>query len=641
MTVILHPSTQVQDYLKQVLTFSNKEGLPKIIQKTIAGILEVGQTTVSTFLRGPTVNKLYNNFVQKFPNEVDRWPQNTDAIGRALVKADVLFFLNRPQPQAPLLQPPIKKPVQVVLKLHPPRASLKAKTLSPKAAPQSKATTKHKALLKKHLQEKIQNSSWVFSCFEDKSVTRFPYECSSLEVKRGSYTESGKFTDELLHETRPRYHETRPRYLVNIPMAYSSDDSNDVTRLLELFREHSFGSTPQKPEIEACKRLAIVIGINRISLRDDLDEDFRNYLKSLTDVRGIAYKVMGMFLSPTWQKKETANKTVFSAQRAYLVLKALSPNTSKDVLPPIPLKEIREKILHSNATKNFSRRFESSKSPLYYGVMDADTLELNGIFSHCDGLIAKHNTPSVVSCAYNVKTSYPLIDLGVRIDMKVRQAINSVIPFGAYLPEPFLFVRFRKQIGQNHLYSLSFLGKGKALESRRLIQNGRKKRVIEDTAVFSADVSIRTTTPARMFTQKNSKVTVLTPKVIKQKQRLSNLRAISQTHATPKQWADNIYAGLDFSTPQVTDATQPMMSLFQGYDPISIAFGQAGKYGAKTHFDMMMKNYSKLIKLDGKAREQLIYLGMTGEMVDQVAKAARLSGQAIYKELEAVARKHP
>ena len=95
---------QVKEYLDQVLMLSEKDGLPKIIQKTVAQVINVVQSTVSRFLNTPTKNKLFNNFIQKFPNEISNWPKDSDSIERTLKKTDVCFFLSIKTTQEKILK---------------------------------------------------------------------------------------------------------------------------------------------------------------------------------------------------------------------------------------------------------------------------------------------------------------------------------------------------------------------------------------------------------------------------------------------------------------------------------------------------------------------------------------------------------
>src|SRR5205085_556905 len=103
---------------------------------------------------------------------------------------------------------------------------------------------------------------------------------------------------------------------------------------------------------------------------------------------------------------------------------------------------------------------------------------------------------------------------------------------------------------------------------------------------------VTTSTPARMKTLKNERVQTLTPQVIKQKQYLKALRGLPQTHATPKQWADNLYVGLGFQCPLVTNATTPMMHIFSVFDPISRMFNEPGRFSPQI-FDQIKDEYDQ------------------------------------------------
>jgi hypothetical protein len=216
----------------------------------------------------------------------------------------------------------------------------------------------------------------------------------------------------------------------------------------------------------------------------------------------------------------------------------------------------------------------------------------------------------------------------VKLDMAAREAMTAHIPYSAYFPEPFLVARFSRR--------LSFLGAGRALESRRLIENGKLSGALNDEATFIKS-GIVTTSPERWKTKKNRSYPTLTPANLRQKAVLEALRGLSQSHIHPKKWADQVYVGLDFSCSQVTDATTPMMRIFSVFDPISRMLGSEGRFTSLV-FDRVLRDYEKPLSsvqedilMSSKGR--LLALRMPIATIQKVIATAKATGRAIYREI--------
>jgi hypothetical protein len=542
---------------------------------------------------------------------------------------------------------------------------------------------KTRDMLETHLQEKWDNHQWLDSCLHEKiedadgneiegNTDSFPYcpvENGKARFDKSFYMPRNPPT--LLPEVPqegPIGTETAPLYLVNIPMRHlpGARGYTSFQRLLQLLKDEAFGTTPNQSRQEIQQRFALVLGINQIkSIDPSLNRAFTEYIGALPRINDLAYRVIGFFWKPQWMKKEGI-EYVYPLKKAFMLVKSFSPKIARmvrrvyeanheslhsSIASQVPFRRIREEILHSKATYSFADHFleeAADDTPIYFGLMDDDCQALRtsrGLFSRFDTLIEDNESPAAISLGYNVRLEErPLIRLAVKIDMRVRAAMNSVVPFSAYLPEPASMFCIRRAGEESHyLKDLSFRGQGEKLESRRLWQNGLKTGIFNRTVAFKADGGVTTSTPARMKTKKNEKVQTLTPEVIKQKQYLQALRGLPQTHATPTQWADNLYVGLDFQYPIVTHVTTPMMHIFSVFDPISRMFDkELGRFSPKNTFDQIMDEYDQPLNetqadvLD-EARDTLSDLGMEDEMIDHIEEAARRSGRAIYRELYSVA----
>lgn len=518
-----------------------------------------------------------------------------------------------------------------------------------------------KNFLNLHLQHKLANHLWLRECLEGKTKP-FPYRPvldGQAEILR-PFVPSQNPTSQVTQLTRPT-----PLFVANIPMARlpsAAPGYSSVRALIRLLRNESFETTSKQSAVAVKQRLAVVLGINQIhSIDPELNRAFRRHIRDLPAIETVVWRAIGFFWKPEWKKHlgkatKEVEKQLYSLPKAFLLLKALSAERakkvrqaleqpeglSKAVASQIPYRQIRETIKNSRATRAFMGAMEAAapNAPIYYTVMDADcvrlrpTSEHKGLFSRLTELIIAKENPSIVSLGYSVEDA-PLLSLAVEIDMAVR----STMPM-PYFPEPCTAFKVRRPGERHFLCALSFMGRvrGRGLESRRFIESGTQK-YLTDGAVLQGDGGVVTTTPRRMKTIHNQSVQTLTLDTLKQKPSFQALRGRTlQTHAFPKQWADILYAGLNFSCPRVTDATTPMMHLFSVWDPISRMF-DTPRYTSKV-FNQIMQNYNKPLS-DGQknlvatAKAKLLALKMEKAMVDLVVKTAQASGKAIYQVLSA------
>jgi len=484
-----------------------------------------------------------------------------------------------------------------------------------------------------HLQEKVANRSWL-------DQGHFPYRIAS--EGRASF-EDHDYIPQRPSTMKPlRGEDCLPRYVVMIPQfcPAGSNLQELVARLMTLFANSAPG------------RIAVVVGANRhFSIDPSLNDELCSGITTLPKITSVACRVFGFLWKPEWERANHAVSKLYSKEKAFLILKALSPDRAKQIRlslessdnlkPQIPFTRIRERVKDFEKSRYFARHFfeQTPNAPVYFAVMDADCKGLRGLFSSFDALIPQHAYPSALTLGYRVEMDdRPLIELGVKIDMAVRAAMNSVIPYSAYFPEPFSLFRLRKPGHEGvSLKKFSFIGNGDTLENRRLIQNGRASKILQNDAFFGRGVGVGTTVPNRMLTLKNERVAELTHAVVKQKRCLESLRGIPQSHLMPLKWAENVYAALPFSTSHVSDAKAPFAHIFGVFDPITRMFANIGRYSGRV-FDTIMDNYDAPLTNGQEAtlkaaRAALYLLGMKKQMVDQVVEAAKASGKAIYEVL--------
>lgn len=521
------------------------------------------------------------------------------------------------------------------------------------------AKTYLKQKIDRHLIKKLANKTWLWNCI-NKDHKAFPYRISGSG--KGKILNNVFYYPTLKNTTNPSHILNTTRFIVNIPEgrapSHSPKDSK-YSSILKLLKTESFSSTSSDSSRMFKSRVAVVVGTNQIeSLDPDLNKAFIKLIRRTPRFLDLSCRRFGFFWRPEYSCRDS-NESLYSAKKAFLLLKVLSkinavqvqklvesPNNKlhPNILGQIPFKNIRQTILKSNLTRNFANIFQqrAPASPVYLTVMDADFLSLRrdnelGIFSKAMQVSGLENPLSVIGAGYSVALDeLPIIKLAVQIDMAVRLTMTTILPYSAYLPEPFLCVLLQKPNQDNHLSKLSFLGNGKALESRYLIKNGKAKGVFDDHMAFMLN-GITTSSPDRWKTKKNCSYITLTKTDIKRKRVLQAIRGLSQSHTHPKKWADQIYSAIDFSCSRVTDATTPMMYIFHIFDPISRMFGSPGRFTSRT-FNNEISGYNNDLT-DGQknllntSRAKLITLGVSKELVDKIVLTAKASGETIYKEL--------
>ncbi len=503
-----------------------------------------------------------------------------------------------------------------------------------------------------HLKQKLANQSWLFDCVHG-SEKAFPYRPKGqAEALMGRIYTPKNPSNQMVEPLK----KACPQFVVNIPMGmlpFKKQGYQAITCIQKALRSQAYSTSAPLSARMGKRRLAVVIGINQIdSIDPELNRHFRFFIRRLPKIEGLVCRVFGFKWKPNWY--QSADGNLYSLKKAFLLLKVLSKERAEsvrlkfempkslhpDILSQLSMQRIREVVKNSQYTRMFVQHAVkvAPSSPIYFTMMDADFLSLRtfgeGLFTQIEEKILSKGNFSVISPGYQVaKQELPLIKLAVRLDMAVRAAIIKAVSYGVYFPEPLTAVLVKRPGEKSFFRHLTFLGDGKMLESRRLIQSGRLKKHLDDKSCIFAKGGIVTTTPARMKTKKNRSLSTLTKAQIKQKRCLQALRGLPQSHIHPKQWADNLYVGIDFSCARVTDCTTPMMYIFSVYDPISRMFSASGKYSARV-FDGVITNYDEPLSSGQKnllktARVRLLKLGMKKEVVDQIERAAKLSGIAM------------
>ena len=533
--------------------------------------------------------------------------------------------------------------------------------------------------LSQHIRQRAENREWLANCL---GVENNPWLLatssgdSSAFPYRPDPDATGSIRNGACLPTTPnttlpsRLKSTDPRFIINIPQAHipQADPYHQTyLKLVQGLQQQTYSSTSSASTRMMKRRLFVVVGTNQIhSLDKAVNRSFVAHIRSTPQIQGIPIRRMGFFWTPVWEKTSRGCRVacLYSARKAYQIVKALLPSQAKEILETyehsegkihrdivrqVPYQNLRERIMKSNLTRDALAHFVriANNVAIYLTIMDADFKKLrtgkNGIFSCITSQIKRApNPPSAVGVSYCVSdTELPLIKIGVKMDIAVRIAVSKIVPYGAYLPEPLLPVLVRKPYEADFLHDLTFVrGAGCSLESRRIIQSGKERGHLNNDMLFIED-SIETTVPSRWRTKTTTKVTSISATVLKRKSSLKALRGLSQSHAFSKNWADNLYIALDFQTSCVTDATGPMMWIFATYDPISRMYNEPGRYSTRV-FDRVMSNYSveSANLSEGQkntlenAKEKLRDINMNNDQINLVIEAAKASGRAIFQILQ-------
>lgn len=552
-------------------------------------------------------------------------------------------------------------------------------------------TMKINTLLESHIQQKYENrSQWLGGLVAGDAQSKFPYRIdTSCRPKIAPIGSKPRVQNER-YPTLKGIGRDDPLYLVHVPHVARKDENYEsITRLCRRFRDHSFGPFPVDSRLEVVRRLALVIGVNRMkSLDSEESAQFHTYVKNVPEIEGIAVQIFGRFWIPKYQRRAEFSEKTYDPITAYRLLKSLQPVAAKKVLKQhnaqgkevIPYQDIRDLTKNHPYSKRFVAYYQQRrpKNPLYIATMDDDIKALGKVFGHYDRILREENWPRLATTGYSAPSNEkPIYRLGIEIDMRIREAIAEAIPLAPYYPEPNLL--FRLKPGEK-IEEFSFVGAGSKLESRRLIQNLlAKKKLKPEQALFRSVKALETTIPARMRTAKNDGIDALPKEKLGQKSVLQALRGLSQTHLFVKQWADNMYIALPVKT-QVTKVTQRLMQIFQCYDPMSIGFAFPAatqkNYSAKDflHLLTIYERYLVLLnevfsdeKTDAQAgqefallfpvatqeqrnrykdffeahvrkilvaKQELLVVGLPEESIESVVAAAEGSGRAIQRTLQ-------
>lgn len=222
----------------------------------------------------------------------------------------------------------------------------------------------------------------------------------------------------------------------------------------------------------------------------------------------IEYKRDGLLWKCKWYRKGEKEPVSYKkVKKFYKQLKKLCPERARifreteEKNITVPYQQLRDCAKGHPFTKKLIEKFRSDdpEANIYLSLIDLDTVDFNGIYSAYLSIVRRYKTPTVMSTGYE----FPLDDddgqlfqFASKIDRKIRIETASILPLGAYYPEPNTCILIAKEkdcIPETFIDSTRPNGN---LESACLMKNIFKERP-DAKFYFIEDSPIITVIPVR------------------------------------------------------------------------------------------------------------------------------------------------
>lgn len=363
--------------------------------------------------------------------------------------------------------------------------------------------------------------------------------------------------------TPPKYARKRDIILNLVKGKYfSSLNKNDstISRVVEPFLSKIAANSFKDYEKHYLKsHVSASIGLNRMK---SLSSRKNNSLmlemqRKVYNVAEIRYEVFGIFWLCQWYTKngktvDQSHVTKFYKQLKRIdLVKAQKFRESEEHTINVPYQQLREYLKNHDNTKKLVQEFrrdDKEKSNIYISLIDADTVDFNGIYSAYWRIVDKLNlAPTVMSTGYEYSEDEPVFQTASHIDRMIRVKTAKHFPLGVYYPEP--NTCFLIEQGCDTLKE-SFIDKRRKkgdLESSRILRKIKNRP--DAVFVFSSDNPLITTIPDRARTTKRRNCTVSTipfsPEFIQgaspTKTDFKSLKQVAQSSFHEYIWYSNIF----------------------------------------------------------------------------------------------------
>ncbi|MFN4174651.1 MAG: hypothetical protein ACK4HV_06070, partial [Parachlamydiaceae bacterium] len=393
---------------------------------------------------------------------------------------------------------------------------------------------------------------------------------------------------------KPDVLDDRPHYVVMIPMVLPKSWVWLNSLIIRFFKE-ACETVDQK------KRTTLVIGVN---VRRGLDSSMLNRLHNLyKDWKRPSFScvVMGF----TWDPQYTLNVSdwTYDVYKTYRIMHLIDYKTAipikvhfEHIKVNIPYVNIREAIYRANATKAVFEKFLEGKN-VFYGIADPDAKSFNHVIKGADIELEKFKEekgdyPDIFSPGYEASSDEsPVIQLGFKIDRKIRSETNRFFGMGSYFSETFFLFRIKKTLS-DHTFVSQETKKNQALESRRLFQNGVRKGVIDpDKTHHGGDFPIQTAVMERSKTAFTEKRLEMNKENLYSTEALKCLCGLTYSNLHPREWANNLYVALPEKASNTQSIILPMQMIYKAVHPIYVAYELLGRKFSPNQFRVWLERF--------------------------------------------------
>lgn len=361
----------------------------------------------------------------------------------------------------------------------------------------------------------------------------------------------------------------------------SSKNQHDLSKFLTILKESAYSDNSKS------KNLTPVILLNRM---ESVDEKYNKDFETDPKISGINCSLCVATWAPQW-KKGTEDVPMSEVRKYYADL----PETEKYLFLQyenqmaseiVPYASLREALLKSNKTNEALDNFkkENDSAPVYVAFVDKDTLSFNHVFDKYTEEIVKNPELFCLTGGYKLGFSEEDskltasqkkgIELANELDMGIRSAMESVIPFSTYFTD--LNTVIKLPLNSKTGFKLSINAEEQKSEIQGLLNSiikhefGKCAKDFAKKSKFVNDCQIVTTTPARFFKNKcgnKIKFSNLIDFTVHDLQKICN---ICQSHRNiARIWSNHLYNRIkDLITPK-TVKLMKKYTLFNGTDKMN------------------------------------------------------------------------
>ena len=333
----------------------------------------------------------------------------------------------------------------------------------------------------------------------------------------------------------------------------SSKNQHELSKFLTILKESAY------PDNSKSKNLKPVILLNRM---ESVDEKYNKDFETDPKISGINCSLCVATWAPQWKKGDDDASISdvrdyyekLSETDKYLFLQYENQMASEIV----PYASLREALLKSNKTKKALDIFkkENDSAPVYVAFVDKDTLSFNHVFDKYTKEIVKNPELFCLTGGYKLGFSekdskLPAsqkkgIELANELDMGIRSAMESVIPFSTYFTD--LNTVIKLPLNSKTGFKLSINAEEQKSEIQGLLNSIIKyefKGSMQNFAKkskFVNDCQIVTTTPARFFKNKKGNDVEFSALADFKVQDLQKICNICQSHRNiARIWSNHLY----------------------------------------------------------------------------------------------------